>query len=235
MSDTERDMPELTQDNSTRKESVPDDLSSERLAELPLDVRRYIQSLENLAGHDALTHLGNRRLFNESLLREVAKSLRSNQPLSLIMIDVDNFKTLNDAYGHTAGDEALKEVARAIQVSTRRYDQVFRFGGEEFTVIVNLDTINTIGVAERIRKAVEKNTDLTLSLGIAQLLPPADSAAITDESTLEAMGGELTNKGDQAMFNAKDAGKNKTAFWDSNGKISIIQPKANGLKNNPGK
>ncbi len=101
---------------------------------------------------DALTGLANRRAFDERLDEEVARAIRYGHPLSLLMVDIDNFKLVNDRFGHTAGDEALKALAAIIDRSIRTIDIVARFGGEEFVVILPETPIEGAAVvAERVR------------------------------------------------------------------------------------
>ncbi|HWJ93681.1 MAG TPA: diguanylate cyclase, partial [Telluria sp.] len=103
------------------------DLTDEKLAQM---------ALEQLATRDGLTGLANRRCFDETLHAEWARALRMKQPLSLLMVDVDNFKAYNDANGHLGGDECLKRIATAVSSEMRANDLVARYGGEEFAVIL---------------------------------------------------------------------------------------------------
>lgn len=233
MSYPERDMAESNQE-------IPD-LSPERMAELPPDVQKYIdylhseiEKLEELAGHDGLTGLDSRRRFDEALPREIAASVRLNKPFSLIMIDIDNFKMLNDLYGHIEGDSTLKKVAQATLVSIRGYDQAFRYGGEELAVLVNIDINNANGVAERIRKAIEREGPITVSLGVAQFTPDP-SLKTDDEESLQTIARDFIQKTDSALYEAKADGKNRTAFMNPAGQISVIQPNSNNLTKTAGK
>ena len=112
--------------------------------------------LESLATTDGLTGVKNHRAFQESLEREYARAMRYGSPLSLLMLDVDHFKQFNDQFGHPAGDEALKQVARILASESRSDALVARYGGEEFAVILpNCGYEEAAGIAERVRRAVE--------------------------------------------------------------------------------
>ncbi|MGI4860702.1 MAG: sensor domain-containing diguanylate cyclase [Janthinobacterium lividum] len=164
-----------------------------------------------LARTDSLTGLATRRVFDETIRREWAIARRSGRPLTLVFIDVDHFKSFNDAYGHMAGDEALVRIA-GILAAGLRYgsDIATRYGGEEF-VLVLADTTEEVGalIAERIRATVEDcgiaHTGsplgrLTISLGIASY--SGDSSARTEELVVRA---------DQSLYRAKQNGRNRVA------------------------
>lgn len=164
--------------------------------------------LREQVGHDALTGLVNRRRFGEALAVEVARSHRTGQPLSLIMIDVDFFKAFNDHYGHPAGDECLRAVAGAIRsFSKRSTDLAARIGGEEFAMLLaNTELENATKLANELIMAVS-------ALGIAHV----DSQA-TDHVTISAGvaplqldgGGQtLMRRADKALYEAKEADRNR--------------------------
>jgi diguanylate cyclase (GGDEF)-like protein/PAS domain S-box-containing protein len=166
-------------------------------------------ALQELANHDGLTGIANRRAFDETLKLEWRRTMRDNQPLSLLMVDVDHFKHYNDNYGHLAGDECLKKVASAMSDEMHRAsDVVARYGGEEFAVILpNSALEGATVVAEKLRKAVEKqripfvNSELghiTVSIGIAAVTPsPAGDSW------------QLISTADAALYRAKAAGRNR--------------------------
>lgn len=170
---------------------------------------RSDQLNRTLATHDELTGLANRRNLNEVLAKEWARSIRSDQPLALAMIDIDHFKRYNDQYGHQAGDECLKRVARTIELNARRSgDLAARYGGEEFLLILpDADVTVAQHLAEDVRKSIETlnlphvgspTGRVTISVGIAAL----GNAAYKDaESLLRAA--------DQALYLAKDLGRNQ--------------------------
>jgi len=166
-------------------------------------------ALQELANHDGLTGIANRRAFDETLKLEWRRTMREVQPLSLLMVDVDRFKHYNDSYGHLAGDECLKKVAGAMSDEMQRAsDVVARYGGEEFAVILPNSALDgAIVVAERLRAAVEKlgivfaNSELghvTVSIGVASVTPSA-----TGDSW------QLISTADAALYRAKASGRNR--------------------------
>ena len=159
------------------------------------------QKLEVLSTIDALTGLNNRRAFEDSLAQELALVDRRSTPLSLVIVDVDHFKIINDTYGHATGDKVLQAIAALLTQSARAIDVVARIGGEEFAVILpNTDAASASVVAERMRAAVandaELNMSLTISLGIATLLKQETASS-------------LFVRADKAMYAAKDGGRNR--------------------------
>jgi len=165
--------------------------------------------LQRLSTQDGLTGVANHRLYAETLTREWARAIREQTPLSIIMVDIDRFKLLNDSDGHRAGDECLRQVAHTLAQALRRpTDLLARYGGEEFVAILpGTDAAGASGVAERMRQAVE-GLDLpnrgtgglvTVSLGVASAVPQRGASA-------EA----LVESADHAMYQAKDAGRNRT-------------------------
>jgi len=175
--------------------------------------------LREMAEMDFLTGIFNRRHFIELALREISRSKRYQTPISLFMIDIDWFKKINDRYGHSAGDEVLKGVARICKESIRDIDIAGRFGGEEFAVVLvecSLDSAFT--VAERIRANIESNefpvdgTSIrcTVSIGIA--------GNTTEDADLEM----VMKRADTALYDAKQAGRNRTCCFttEERGRVS---------------
>jgi diguanylate cyclase (GGDEF)-like protein/PAS domain S-box-containing protein len=168
-------------------------------------------ALEQLATRDGLTGLANRRCFDETLKAEWARAMRQLQPLSLLMVDVDNFKAYNDANGHLGGDECLKRVAVAVSSEMRANDLVARYGGEEFAVILPNQALKGAAiVAERIRSRVEQlrvpqgrgsNAHVTVSIGAATAIAGTDA----DPSHLVATA-------DAALYRAKHMGRNRISL-----------------------
>lgn len=163
------------------------------------------KELEILALTDKLTNLYNRRKVDECLFLEVEKSKRYNNPLSVIMIDIDYFKKVNDTYGHQTGDSVLKEVAKLLIANTRKIDCCGRFGGEEFIVLCpDTNKDGAVVLAEQIRIAVEEYIfetveHLTISLGIA-------TCEKTDDMN------SLIKKCDEALYMAKAQGRNRSVY-----------------------
>ncbi len=166
---------------------------------------RYHDALAS-AYRDPLTGIGNRGALERALDREIRLARRQGTPLALTTCDVDHFKNINDTYGHAAGDRVLRCVARNISAALRGSDMVFRFGGEEFVVLLsNTDREGALHVAERIRSLVESNpceweggeVHVTISLGV---------------STLHGDGQELFDDADRALYQAKAAGRNRVVM-----------------------
>jgi len=155
-----------------------------------------------LVNTDSLTHLANRRFFIDFLEKALSFAKRHEQPLSVIMADLDNFKSLNDTYGHQAGDQVLIAFAEAMQASIRHEDLAARFGGEEFILLLPGTTLEEAAIlAERLRANLENlvfpglTTRVTASFGIAQYRP---------DDTFET----LVKRADEALYAAKTAGRN---------------------------
>lgn len=176
------------------------------LRESQRELMRANLELERLTRIDGLTGLGNRRYFDEYLTAEWKRCQRTQSPLSVLMIDVDHFKRYNDAYGHLAGDDVLKQVARVIQDgSTRSTDLAARFGGEEFVVILTgVPQEGASHVAERLVQGVRDlniahGADrVTISVGVATAWPDAEGDPA-----------RLVNAADLALFRAKNEGRDR--------------------------
>jgi diguanylate cyclase (GGDEF)-like protein len=172
--------------------------------------------LEMLASVDPLTCIANRRKFNEVIQKEWKRAQRYNCFLSVIMIDVDNFKQYNDHYGHASGDVCLKSIAKALQESVKRpSDFVARYGGEEFVAILpEIDSRGAEHVGSLIKQAVETLNILheysdvadhvTVSMGIATMTPASDTESHT----------RIVEEADQLLYAAKKTGKNKFLVKD---------------------
>lgn len=167
--------------------------------------------LEQLATRDGLTGLANRRCFDDTLQAEWRRALRQQQALSLLMVDVDNFKQYNDANGHVGGDHCLQQVAVAVAAEMRANDLVARYGGEEFAVVLPNQSLKGAAiVAERIRCRVEQlrlpnpkgqPLTVTVSIGAATAFPSA-----------KAQPGELVSTADAALYRAKHMGRNRISL-----------------------
>ena len=150
---------------------------------------------------DGLTGVYNHRYLHEVLDRELTRARRYPQSLSLAMIDVDNFKKYNDTHGHMVGDELLKSLTNLLVHSIRNLDMVFRYGGEEFVVMmVETDKKGATLAAERILNLVHLSLPTTISVGVSEY--PNDAKEKDD----------LISKADQAMYRAKTTGKNKVCL-----------------------
>lgn len=155
------------------------------------------------ASTDELTGLYNRRFFDESLNKSIFASRRHLFPVSLIMIDLDNFKIVNDKYGHSTGDRVLKKFADILRSVARTEDVFARWGGEEFiSLLPHTTCVGATDLAERLRKTVESECVLvtslliTASFGVVELKPDDDAES-------------LIKRADKAMYRAKDEGRNR--------------------------
>ncbi|MBB5429622.1 diguanylate cyclase (GGDEF)-like protein [Paraburkholderia sp. JPY158] len=173
------------------------------------ELQRTNRKLEHLAATDPLTGAANRRHFIERLEAEVARAKSEGAPFSLLALDVDNFKWVNDAYGHQVGDTVLQGFVQACLDAIRPYDGVARVGGEEFMVLLPRTSLDAaLAVGERIRAAIASTTfagevgrrvSITVSIGISQFG--------RDGSTIDA----LLRAADQRLYHAKRQGRNRVA------------------------
>jgi diguanylate cyclase (GGDEF)-like protein len=170
-----------------------------------------ISSITDLAIYDKLTNVHNRRYFDEKIRIETQKSFSSHTPISLVMVDIDFFKKVNDTYGHHAGDSVLSKIASLLKGSVRKDDTVARYGGEEFVLILPGAKLEVTSIiAERIRRLVETTPfeieggqiHITISIGISNL--PTHQAKSEEE---------LVKMADQALYNAKREGRNRVCIF----------------------
>jgi len=166
--------------------------------------------LEKLASVDALTEIPNRRAFDAALERQFNQARRTDSPLSLLILDIDNFKMYNDHYGHPIGDDCLKRVAASLIKHTHRLeDLVARIGGEEFAILLpNTDTVGATMMAEQYRDAVE-----ALKIHHASASPLPYVTMSIGVSTITACSADLSNDlqqaADDALYRAKKQGRNR--------------------------
>lgn len=158
---------------------------------------------------DALTGIGSRRLLEDKLEAECARAKRYKRPFSVAIIDLDNFKTINDVLGHGPGDDALKKLAECMKSQKRTPDILARYGGDEFVILMPETKAHDAAVLlERIRAKVQKiqvaeNISMTISCGIAQGLPDQNDSS-----------SEIIRRADLALYEAKSAGRNCVKIWD---------------------
>jgi len=190
-------------------------LVNERTFELNVTLRELQETnrqLEEQATNDALTGVKNRSFFDQRLQAEYRLSRRQHTPISLLLLDADKFKNVNDTYGHLTGDKVLIEISKiASRVLKRPNDYVCRYGGEEFAILLsNTDEKGAIKVAEVIRQQIEKTTiksddvslNVSVSIGVSTLM--IDS---------ETMDDQLFDEADKALYHAKESGRNKVKSY----------------------
>ncbi|MEW6312756.1 MAG: diguanylate cyclase [Pseudomonadota bacterium] len=185
-----------------------------RVKKIAAELEHKEQVLLQLASHDGLTGLLNHKSFYTLLIEEVERAQRYHTPLSLLLLDLDRFKKINDKYGHLAGDKVLKEVSTLLLHYARTVDKVCRYGGEEIAVILpGIDLAEALQVAERLRAILQKHRitlpdgqdiGVTASIGVATLVDAIKSAQ------------DLTDAADRALYNAKHTGRNRVSHLPQN-------------------
>lgn len=176
-------------------------------------LQRSREELEELSFRDGLTGLFNRREFHRRLEIEIERSKRNGAPVSLLMMDFDYFKSINDTFGHQAGDEVLRFVGGLILDEVRPADQVARYGGEEFAIILpNTTAPGGLAMAERLRDLVSSRE---ISVAPGQTIKPTVSIGVAifpDDSETERT---LVSSADQALYAAKNTGRNQVCCYSS--------------------
>jgi two-component system cell cycle response regulator len=195
---------------TARKELIH--LSSDFLSRL-IEQNKRIEILNERATHDGLTKLTNYQRFQEVLDEEMYRSKRYKFPLTLLMVDLDHFKKVNDTMGHLAGDYVLRETAELLKKSLRKSDVAARYGGEEFAVLLpETPQEGALILAERLREKLasmqfnygEHAIFVTMSIGIAAHSPKTDSS-----------NADLIKKADTALYRAKEEGRNRCCLYSS--------------------
>ncbi len=181
-----------------------------RVRILQEELKKSNDRLRKLSCTDPLLEIFNRRHFDSVIESEVSRAKRYGGPLSVVLVDIDHFKLVNDTYGHDVGDRVLKELSRTLASRVRTADVVTRFGGEEFAlVLVGTGVAGAYTLCERLRQAVEQlevphgdqTLRITASFGIAEANRSADSPA------------ELVKRADEALYTAKRRGRNRVCVW----------------------
>jgi diguanylate cyclase (GGDEF)-like protein len=179
---------------------------------IQLEIVKHIRTIERLGMIDALTDIPNRRFFDMRIKEEWRRTWRHKSCMSMLMLDVDQFKTYNDTYGHPQGDQLLKFIARILTENLHRpSDMAARLGGDEFAVLLgDTDTAGAIRVAESIRRSIEKgvvhtpqgeSTAVTVSIGISTANPTMDMEIA-----------DFIQQTDDHLYIAKDKGRNRVSF-----------------------
>jgi len=170
------------------------------------------EELVELSNRDPLTHLFNRRYFNEISTKMLNLANRSNHSLSTIVLDIDNFKAINDKYGHSTGDKVIVETAKVLEKSVRKSDIVSRFGGEEFIILLyNVAIADLENIAEKIRKNVE---ELSIKTPKGHIKFTISAGATKYDCDFDINKIEYTiNRADKALYRAKELGKNKVVIY----------------------
>ena len=204
--------------NAAEQDERIDDLEA-RVAQLQRENADFLMQnriLSEISARDALTGLYNRWYVMEKIDSEMNRSMRNGSPVSLLMLDIDHFKNINDSFGHTAGDSVLRTFGQVLRDSCRVYDVPGRYGGEEFCIVLPETRIdNTMVVAERIRERLatsrfdigEQAISVTASIGIAGMDSPAGNELVTAAALFE--------RADRALYSAKHLGRNRVELWSS--------------------
>lgn len=161
-----------------------------------------LEQVQRLAATDGLTKIANRRTFEATLEREVARATRSSEHVSLVLVDIDHFKRLNDTHGHQAGDEVLRNVAAALSCECRDFDTPARYGGEEFAVVLpGCGPEEAVDIAERLRRAVS---------AAPSVVPITASAGVATFPSHAADADTLVRAADEALYCSKNNGRDRT-------------------------
>jgi len=179
------------------------------------DLNQEVDRLSQLVSVDPLTQLFNYRHFSQTLAQEIERSQRTLQATSLIMIDIDHFKKVNNQWGHEKGNQALKLIAKCIIDNIRKLDIACRYGGEEFAIILpSSDIVTSARVAERIRQSI-KQTPLTVALenNTTQHIPLTASAGLSSyNGNNDPASCNIVEAADEQLYLAKEQGRNRVCY-----------------------
>jgi diguanylate cyclase (GGDEF)-like protein len=188
------------------------EMLEQRVRKRTFDLEQANKKLESLSITDGLTGIKNRRYFNTIYPREFKRAVRDKKPLALMLLDIDLFKSFNDAYGHLAGDDCLKMVADIIAHEVKRSsDMAFRYGGEEFAVLLpGTKSDGAAPIAEKIRSRIEVSgfklkgckKPVTISIGLATCIPNKDISEV-----------QLLSYADEALYQSKQKGRNRVTAY----------------------
>ena len=191
--------------------------SGARIVQLQHQLVAAHEELREKAMHDPLTGLLTRGAFFEISDHEFPRARRSKTPLSIVMADIDHFKSINDRFGHPGGDEVLREVARRLQTTFRKEDAVGRYGGEEFVALaVGCLGPDAIGLAERFRQAVEREP---FTIGSTRVAVTTSVGVVTGTAADGVEG--LVGVADEALYRAKATGRNRVVAAESTTNVGL--------------
>lgn len=208
------DVVRMAEESEARFQELENRMLSLQRENLDLTVKNRV--LSEVSSRDSLTGLYNRGYVIEKLDSEINRSVRHGSPMSLLLLDIDHFKNINDTYGHAAGDEVLKAVGKLLRESCRVYDVPGRYGGEEFCILLPETHVgNTTIVAERIRKRLETTqlpcgdatATVTASIGIAGVDSGPNEGVLSPAALIE--------RADRALYSAKHRGRNRIEMFDA--------------------
>jgi len=202
----------IAQENEDKYHELEERMISLQRENLDLTVKNRV--LNEVSSRDTLTGLYNRWYVIEKIDSEINRALRHGSPMSVLMLDLDHFKKVNDSFGHSVGDEVLKVVGQVLRESCRVYDVAGRYGGEEFCVVLPETRVgNTKAVAERIRSRLA-STELPVgssSITVTASIGVAGMDSVSDEGVVSAAA--LLDRADRALYSAKHHGRNRVELW----------------------
>jgi len=206
------DLIRLTEQTDARLRTFEDRIG--KLESENLDLLMQNRTLSEISARDALTGLYNRWYVMEKIDSEMNRALRHGSPMSVLMLDLDHFKRVNDSFGHSVGDEVLKVVGQVLRDSCRVYDVPGRYGGEEFCIVLPETRVgNTKVVAERIRSRLA-STELPVgstSITVTASIGVAGMDSVPEEGVVSAAA--LLDRADRALYSAKHHGRNRVELW----------------------
>lgn len=184
----------------------------QRMIEMQDKLNITLKKLTKQACYDSLTGILNRRAIMSALTKEIKRTVRQPQVLSIGMCDIDHFKKINDNYGHLVGDEVLIEVTKRMQSVLREYDMLGRYGGEEFLVITPTNKSTETTIYQRICKAVSAEPIIAGELTISVTISCGVTHYSNDDSKNVA---KFLSRADKALYQAKDAGRNQVVYLEA--------------------
>jgi two-component system, cell cycle response regulator len=207
-------------------------LVGERILTLQDDLITAREELRFRATHDVLTGVSNRAAVMDALRSELSRQVREQRSFGVILVDIDHFKNVNDTFGHLCGDEVLRGVTRRMKECMRPYDTLGRYGGEEFLIIVSdVDSNGVMALAERIRDIVESKPVLTQAGEVPVTVSLGATVSTSARSGDPQM---LLRLADQALYRAKDNGRNRCELAVVPGSTALTTAVAEGVSFKPG-